>query len=224
MIYLAIDASTSHGGIAIGRDDDVLSEISVGDTSRHSELLLPAVDFALHAAGVSRNDIGAIVVGAGPGSFTGVRIAAATARGLAAALQVPLMAYSSLAALAATAARGDTPVCAMFDARRGEVYGACYRFGSGRIETLVEPMAAHVDDVVHALDDDVDVAFAGDGAHAYASRLPHAPLPLTIVQPRPSALLWLARLDPEAGAVSSASAFEPVYIRDSSAKLATESA
>ena len=216
-ILLAIDASTSHGGVAIGRDGVVLAEIAVSDTSRHSELLLPAIEFCLHASAVPRESLSGIVVGSGPGSFTGVRIAAATARGLAAGLEIPLYAYSSLAALAAAAARGETPVCAMFDARRGEVYGACYSFPPGRIETIMAPMAGQVDDVVHALGD-VDAEFAGDGAHAYASRLPAPPLALAIVQPRASALLWLAQHDREAGAVGKPSTFEPVYVRDSNAQ------
>jgi tRNA threonylcarbamoyladenosine biosynthesis protein TsaB len=222
-VLLAIDASTAHGGVAIGRNGVILAEVAISETSRHSELLLPAVDFCLHAAGVTRADLTAIVVGAGPGSFTGVRIAAATARGLAAGLGIPLLAYSSLAALAATAARGTDAVCAMFDARRGEVYGACYRFPADRIETVLAPMAAHIDDVVHALGEE-DVIYAGDGAHEYASRLPVEPLPLAIVQPRSSALLWLAWHDPAAGAVEVPGTFEPVYVRDSNARPAAERA
>jgi tRNA threonylcarbamoyladenosine biosynthesis protein TsaB len=223
-VLLAIDASTSHGGVAIGVDGVVRAEVAMAETSRHSELMLPAIEFCLHAAGMSRRDVTAIVVGSGPGSFTGVRIAAATARGFAAALGIPLLAYSSLAALAASAARGTEAVCGMFDARRGEVYGACYRFPEGRIETVLAPMAAHVDDVVHALGDEEDIAFAGDGAHAYASRLPRAPLPLAIVQPRASALVWLASHDPEAGAVGAPGTFEPVYVRDSNAQPSPVSA
>lgn len=216
---LAIDASTAHGGVAIGRDGRALAEIGIGDTSRHSELLLPAIDFALNAAGVTRSDLAGIVVGAGPGSFTGVRIAAATARGLAAALELPLHAYSSLASLAAAACRGGQPVCALFDARRGEVYGACYRFVEGRIDTIMAPMAGHIDSVMHVLGE-IDAEFAGDGAIAYALRLPRAPLSLALVHPRASTLLWLAEFDAAAGRVTSPSAFEPVYVRDSSAQPA----
>jgi tRNA threonylcarbamoyladenosine biosynthesis protein TsaB len=217
-LILAIDASTSHGGVAIGRNGVTLAEVAISNTARHSELLLPAIEFALHAAGVTRSDLTGIVAGAGPGSFTGVRIAAATARGLAAGLGIPMHAYSSLAALAASAARVDAPVCGMFDARRGEVYAACYRFPQGRIETVLAPVAAHVDDVIHMLDD-IDCDFCGDGAHAYAARLPQPPLPLAIVQPRASALLWLLHHDPAAGVVGMPSSFEPVYVRDSSARV-----
>jgi tRNA threonylcarbamoyladenosine biosynthesis protein TsaB len=73
-------------------------------------------------------DIEEVVVGAGPGSFTGVRVAGATAKGLVAALDVPLVAYSSLLALVA-GVPATGPVCGLFDARRGEVYAGCWRVG-----------------------------------------------------------------------------------------------
>ncbi|MEO5510449.1 MAG: tRNA (adenosine(37)-N6)-threonylcarbamoyltransferase complex dimerization subunit type 1 TsaB [Longimicrobiales bacterium] len=213
---LAIDAATAHGGVALDRDGVLLAEIAISNTARHSELLLPAVEFALRAGGITRAELCGIVVGAGPGSFTGVRIAAATARGIAAALEIPLLAYSSLMALAASAARANEPVCGMFDARRGEVYAACYSFADDGITTVLAPVAAAVDDVVRMLDG-CDAVFAGDGAAAYASRLPRAPLPVALVQPRASGLLWLARRYPQDGAVERAASFEPAYIRDTGA-------
>lgn len=217
-LLLAIDAATSNGGIALGSGGVVRAEVGISDTSRHSELLLPALEFALHACGATRTDLRGIVVGAGPGSFTGVRIAAATARGLAAALEIPLLAYSSLAALAASAGRGEQPVCALFDARRGEVYGACYAFQGSRIQTIMAPMAGRIDDVVQQLEK-VDAVFVGDGAMAYAARLPRLPLDHGLVYPRASALLWLAHHDADAGRVESPGRFEPQYVRDSSAQL-----
>ena len=211
-VLLAIDAATSHGGVAVSADGVVLSEVSISDTRRHSELLLPAIEFALHAAGVARAEITGIVAGAGPGSFTGVRMAAATARGLAAGLGVPLLAYSSLAAVAAAAARGAEPVCAMFDARRGEVYAACYAFDGGGIRTIMPPTVAGVDAIVSRFEDAVPL-YAGDGAHQYESRLPEGRVLSSLVQPRASALLWLAAHDRAAGAVGLPASFEPDYIR-----------
>jgi tRNA threonylcarbamoyladenosine biosynthesis protein TsaB len=213
---LAIDAATSHGGVALDNDGVLLAEIAISNTARHSELLLPAVEFALRAGGLTRAELGGVVVGAGPGSFTGVRIAAATARGIAAALEIPLLAYSSLMALAASAARDDEPVCAMFDARRGEVYAACYSFSDAGITTVLAPVAAHVDDVVRMLEGRTAL-FAGDGAAAYASQLSGRPLPVQLVQPRAGSLLWLARRYPQDGAVERAASFEPAYIRDTGA-------
>jgi tRNA threonylcarbamoyladenosine biosynthesis protein TsaB len=213
---LAIDAATASGGVAVSADGVVLAEAGISDTRRHSELLLPAVDFVLHASGVERTNITGIVVGAGPGSFTGVRIAAAMARGLAAGLGVPLLAYSSLAGLAASAARGLEPVCAMFDARRGEVYAGCYAFGDDGMTTILPPTAATVEQIVERLAADMPL-FAGDGAQQYLSKLPRARVLSTVVQTRASALLWLAHYDRAAGAVALPASFEPDYVREPAA-------
>ena len=213
---LAIDAATASGGVAVSVDGAVLSEVTISDTRRHSELLLPAVDFVLHAAGVAKSGVTGIVVGAGPGSFTGVRIAAATARGLAAGLGVPLLAYSSLAAVAAAAARGPEPVCAMFDARRGEVYAACYSFGDDGIRTIMPPGAAMVEQIVDRFAAEMPL-FAGDGAQQYRASLPADRILSTLVQPRAGALLWLAQHYRTAGAVPMPASFEPEYIREPAA-------
>lgn len=215
--WLGIEAATPTGGAAVARDGVLLAEVTLGLTTRHSELLLPGIDFVLHAAGVGRAELDGIVVGAGPGSFTGVRIAAATARGLAAALHIPLFAHSSLAAVAAGARTGDRPVCALFDARRGEVYAGCYRFADGRMDVLLAPAALPLATVLERVAP-YQPLFAGDGAVRYAARLPVAPLPPLLAPPRAAALLWLQQLDPDAGRVRAVAGWEPAYLRESGAE------
>jgi tRNA threonylcarbamoyladenosine biosynthesis protein TsaB len=218
MLRLGIEASTPVGSVAVARGETLLAETTLGLTTRHAELLLPALDFVLRAAGVGREELEEIVVGAGPGSFTGVRIAAATARGLAAALGVPLAAHGSLAVAAAATGVRAQPVCALFDARRGEVYAACYRFTEDAMETLLEPVAADVAEVVERLADQ-DVAWTGDGAHAYAARLPAGRVvPSLLGTPRAAALLWLHGRAPEAARIAEPSGWEPTYLRGSGAE------
>src|SRR5207237_3219506 len=101
-LYLALDTSTNIGSVAIGNGADILAEAVIG--SRASEALVPAIDFVLQRAGVARTQLDGIVVAGGPGSFTGVRIAAATAKGFVHALHIPLFAYSGLMSVAANAA------------------------------------------------------------------------------------------------------------------------
>ena len=181
--WLGIEAATPTGGAAVARDGVLLAEVTLGLTIRHSELLLPGIEFVINAAGIARTDLDGIVVGAGPGSFTGVRIAAATARGLAAALGVPLFAHSSLAAAAAGAGVTDRPVCALFDARRGEVYAACYRFGVSGVEVLLPPAALPLPAVLEQVAALAPV-FIGDGAGRYAAQLPSA-TPAAAADPAP---------------------------------------
>jgi tRNA threonylcarbamoyladenosine biosynthesis protein TsaB len=215
-VLLAIETSTDYGSIAIGRGADLVSEVVIGARSRHAESMLPALDFMLRSARLTRRDIRGIVVGAGPGSFTGVRVAAATARGLAAGLQVPLYAFSSLATLAVEQAGPDV-TCAVFDARRGEVYAACYERVDGRDElrTLLEPEAMHVDDL-RARTADMKAAYVGDGARRYADALGIVAPPPAF--PRAAGLLRLAAAAPASGLVARDAAWEPSYLRSSGAE------
>lgn len=167
---LAMDTATAPGGVAIGRGPDVLVEVNLGIAERHSELLLPAIDFVLNAARVSMDDVDAIVCGAGPGSFTGVRIAAATARGLAHVRAIPLYAYSSLLAAATAAAPEDGTVCALFDARRGEAFAGCWRFEGQHVETLLAPGADDVAAIVARLSTH-DPLYVGNGAERNRARI-----------------------------------------------------
>jgi tRNA threonylcarbamoyladenosine biosynthesis protein TsaB len=219
-LALAIETSTPLGSVALGRDGRLLGEVVIGERTHHSETLLPAIQFLLDAAGESTAALRAIVVGAGPGSFTGVRIAAATAKGLAHALSIPLHAFSSLAAAAASAAQHDRPVCALFDARRDEVYAACYRFlDLLGIEIMIEPAARRLDDLLHAALP-LGPLFSGEGAlrHEAAIRAAGGTLaPPHLGVPRAAALLWLHDLNGDVGRVDVAT-WEPEYLRPPSAQ------
>lgn len=214
--YLAIDTSTRMGSIAVGRGTAAIAEVTVGVRAKHSESVLPAIDFALRSAAVDVRAVVGVVVSAGPGSFTGVRIAAATAKGLVRALGVPLFACSALRALAASVGAEARPVCALFDARRGTVYAACCRFPAyEHTETLLEPTVRPVDEVVGQVAG-LDPIYAGDGAERYRERIEAAGgtvAPAHLAWPRATALLWLADLEPEAARVPSPSDWEPSYLR-----------
>ncbi|MGB5526721.1 MAG: tRNA (adenosine(37)-N6)-threonylcarbamoyltransferase complex dimerization subunit type 1 TsaB, partial [Gemmatimonadota bacterium] len=121
MLRLALDTSTPVGSVAIGRDGEILAESLLRVRATHSEAVLPEIDRLLNDCGLGASDLQGVVVGGGPGSFTGVRIAASLAKGMCHARGLELFSFSSLAAVAAGAGC-DGPVCAMFDARRGQVY------------------------------------------------------------------------------------------------------
>ncbi|MGH7501431.1 MAG: tRNA (adenosine(37)-N6)-threonylcarbamoyltransferase complex dimerization subunit type 1 TsaB [Longimicrobiales bacterium] len=216
---LALDTATPLGTVAIGRATNVLAEVTIGVEARHAESLLPAIDFALRHAGLERSDLGGVIVGGGPGSFTGVRIAGATAKALVSALALPMYAWSSLMMLAAGTGESG-PVCALFDARRGEVYAACYQFALGEdgqvhIRTLFEPAGLHVDRVIETLRQ-FDPLYVGEGAllhghriDAAGGRLGHAHLAV----PRASALLWLFDSGETHGRVADPARWTPEYLR-----------
>ena len=125
-LLLTLDASTYAGSVCVSRGGTVLAEATTPMRGEHEERLMPAVADALARAGVSIEAVDAIVCGAGPGSFTSLRIAASIAKGIAFARERPLFAVSSLALLVAAtdATRAAGEYLAVLDALRGEVYAA----------------------------------------------------------------------------------------------------
>jgi tRNA threonylcarbamoyladenosine biosynthesis protein TsaB len=214
MVTLALDTSTPVGSVAVGRDGEVLAESLLRVRATHSEAVLPEVDRLLAACGLGSPDLHAVVVGGGPGSFTGVRIAASLAKGMCHARGLALFSFSSLAAVAA-GTRCDGPVCALFDARRGQVYAAGYRVESG-IEELFAPRAAALEQILEDLDEPGKWCFAGDGAGPGESAIRSAGgriLDPDTWVPRARSLLWLASVDPGGGRVADPGRWEPGYVR-----------
>lgn len=217
-VMLALDTSTRIGAVAVGAGGEILAESLLEVRATHSESVLPEIRRLFREAGRSLDDLSEVVVGSGPGSFTGVRIAASFAKGLCYARSIPLYAFSSLAAIAAGI--GDTrPVCAVIDARRGQVYAAGYEFRSGFVQRF-GPVALAAASIPGLLPADEPWVFAGDGldpirgeAAARGWEIADA----VHAQPRASALLSLAARFPAEGLVPDVGLWEPGYVRDSSA-------
>ena len=126
MNLLALETTTEACSVALVHGDQLLVRSQLAPR-RHTELVLPMADELLAEAGISRHALDAIAMGRGPGAFTGVRIGVALAQGMALALDLPVVAVSSLAALALEAEPDDAAILAVIDARMGEIYAANYR-------------------------------------------------------------------------------------------------
>lgn len=219
---LALDSSTSTGSVAVGDRGGILAEVVRDVAGGHSSALLPAVDQVMSAAGLKPRDLAGVVVGEGPGSFTGLRIAGATAKGMLQALRVPLYGYSGLLATAASAWSAAGPVCALFDARRRDVFAGCYRFGGG-VEVVMGPEALSLEVLVERFrGEDHPPLFVGEGALQHAAELERElgarVGPAHLALPRASALVWLTFAAPELGLVEDPGAWEPEYLRASGAE------
>ncbi len=220
---LAIEASTDFGSVAVGGAGGVLAEVGTGGRAGHSSQLLPAADRAMRAAGLRPEGLGGVVVGGGPGSFTGIRIAGATAKGIARAREIPMYAYSSLLVTAANAWAHDGPVCALADARGRDVYAGCYRFGE-TVEVEDAPAAMSIDDVIarYAEREGVRPLFVGEGAVRHrdeiVGRLGARVADAQFAAPRAGSLIWLAARTPGIGLVADPSSWEPEYLRASGAE------
>src|SRR3954466_15686967 len=132
--YLGLETSGALGTAAVAVGGAVRSELELPTSGKHASELIPAVDAVLREAGIGRTELAGIVVGRGPGSFTGVRISGATGKGIAHALGVPLWAISSLEAAAFADPAGHPVRCVLFDARADRVYAACYRVDARGVE------------------------------------------------------------------------------------------
>jgi tRNA threonylcarbamoyladenosine biosynthesis protein TsaB len=241
---LAFDTSSSLGSAAVGRlpreRDSSLRVLSRGfltERSRHSSGLLPLVRDLLDEAGIEPRELDAIAVGSGPGSFTGVRVAAATSKGLVRALGISLHPISSLAAGAASVGIRipaavdlgpdfqlaglpdedlERPRYVLFDARDDRLYAACFRMAGGALETVVPPAAARLGALLEG-PIPPGTLFAGDGAlrHAEAIREAGFPvLPLPAGLPTAEGLLRVFALDPAASRCGSPGRWEPEYLRE----------
>ncbi len=143
--FLALDTSNQYCSITVQAHGKILARHELSE-QKHSAMILPMVRELLANADVTLDDLDAIVVGVGPGGFTGVRLAVAVAQGLAFAMNKPVLAHSSLEAMAVAAfALGYLEVIVGMDARMQQVYWAHYQFIDGQLHTRIAPS---LDDVV----------------------------------------------------------------------------
>lgn len=150
---LLLDSAGPRAAVGVARGRDVLAAIYLEETRRHAEGLPQAVDDALAAAGVGFPDLGGVFVGRGPGSFIGVRVALAMAKGVAQALGIPLGGLPTLLALGASGLAPPGRGIAVLDARRSEVYAQAVERTAEAAHALSPPVALPPDDLARVLAD-----------------------------------------------------------------------
>lgn len=221
---LAIDTATLSGSVALCRGAEILAESLVNLRSTHSERLLLQVEQVLDVTGLSVAQLDLIAVVHGPGSFTGLRVGLATAKGLATAADVPLVGISTLEALAMNLPFSPYPVYAFLDARKQEVYSCSYNCREGFPVPLSGEVVVPPGELLSSIDG--DVALVGDGVNSYRSLIDEllgdrAKLPPAVChQVRAAAVALLAARRMEEGVeLPSVAELRPSYIRPSDADL-----
>lgn len=217
MRLLALDSATEACSAALLRDELLTERFEIIGRG-HAERLLPMADALLREAGIRIGDVDGIAFGRGPGSFTGLRIAAGIAQGLAAGARLPVVPVSNLAAIAAAGARvaGATRILACLDARMGEVYWAAYEIRDGMPVALSDEHLSKPDAVVPPYPGPWHGAGHGFGAYpALAERLGlgAAVIDATLL-PRASDIARLGAVDLAAGRTVAAPRALPVYLRN----------
>lgn len=219
--FLALDTSCPVGHVAVGRGSEVFARERLETSGRQAAELVPAIARALDAAGLTLAELQGIVVGEGPGSFTGVRVAAATAKGLSMGAALPLWGVSSLAA-AALADGGSGIRVVLFDARAERVYAGAFVVGAAGVATLVPP---HASDVATVLAGSVpaEALFVGDGAVRHRARIEAADFRVAgppAGEPTGDALLAYLQRHPGLAPLDEPGLWEPAYLKPSSAERA----
>jgi tRNA threonylcarbamoyladenosine biosynthesis protein TsaB len=219
-LVLAIATATPQVSVAIGEPGGrPLGAIRLAQGRRHGEVLAPAIESLSRLTGVRLDELSMVAVDAGPGLFTGLRVGVATAKALASALGVPLVASSSLDLLAHPHRNSGRPVAAVVDARRGEVFWALYRPGGEGMLAVAEPAVGSPDDLPAALAGAGGVLLAGDGARRYSSELARFPLAdERFDHPSAEALVELAAARPAVAPEK----VTPLYLRGADVRIGWE--
>lgn len=172
MRVLALDSSGLVASVAIVDDGVLVGEYTTNFHKTHSTTLLPMTDelFAMVGMDIAQASLDAIAIAKGPGSFTGLRIGSATAKGLALALDLPIVAVSTIEALAYNLWGADGAVCPIMDARRGQTYTGLYAMESfdSDMECIVKPCAVDISEIITKINSHgKPVTFLGDGVPVF---------------------------------------------------------
>lgn len=228
MSILAIDTATQVSSAAIAAPEKLLAELTMQAKLTHSETLMPHIEQVLKMASVPKEQLDAIVVSIGPGSFTGLRIGLAAAKAMSYALDIPLVGVSTLRALAYHYPVAGVRIVCLLDAQKGNAYVETYRWEQGHLRTVDEVKVAKTADIIEwcgrmkepavLLGDVVQKKIAGK------MELPEgvSAAPAHLLMPRAACVAMLGLDELASGHADNVMALEPVYIRRSEAEVLWE--
>ena len=223
MLILAFESSARAASVALVEDGRLISQYSQCSGLTHSRTLLPMAEDMLKNAELSLDKVDLFAVAHGPGSFTGIRIGVAAAKGLAFAADKPAVGVSTLAAMARNVAFCDGLVICAMDARRQQVYNALFEAKDGQLTRLTPDRAIALEELAEELRSDPrPKTVVGDGAklclaHLTAAGIPCRLAPAHLVMQNAMSVALEAEAMAAEGKLVSAQALEPVYLRPAQA-------
>ena len=224
MLILAFETSAKACSVAVHDGQKLLGESFQNTGLTHSQTLMTMAEDLLENCGKAASDVTHLAVAAGPGSFTGVRIGVAAAKGWAWGAELPVYGVSTLESMALSLGAWNGHVCACMDARRNQVYNAIFRADSGKLERVSEDRAISLAELKEELEHiDGPVYLVGDGA-ALTYKTLGADLEELILPPehrcqqRASGVALAALAAMEAGESADGAALQPNYLRLSQAE------
>lgn len=231
MRILALDSSGLVASVAVveegGKENQTIAEYTVNYKKTHSQTLLPMLDEVSKMTELDMDTLDAIAVAAGPGSFTGLRIGSATAKGLGLALKKPLIHIPTLEGLAYNLCGAEGIICPIMDARRGQVYAGIYTFEGDKLVVLEDQMAVSIEELAEKLKGyEQKITFLGDGVPVFKDMLTEQLLTgreitfaaANMNRQRAASVGTLAIQYYHAGKIETAAEHEPDYLRVSQAE------
>lgn len=227
MKILAIDSSGLVASVAVMEEEVLIAEYTICHKLTHSQTLLPMLDDVQRRIGLDLEEIDAIAVSCGPGSFTGLRIGSATAKGLGLALKKPIISVPTVDGLAYNLYSSDKLICPLMDARRNQVYTGFYKFVGERMEVIEPERAVDINQVIEELNErGEEVIFLGDGVPVYRDiieermKVSYSYAPAHMNRQKASAvgMLALSYIREGRDVLEPAWASKPVYLRKSQAE------
>ena len=165
MKILAVDTSATSASVCVAQENKIIGEFSINTALTHSQTLIPMIEQLAEKTGVTLDNIDAIAVNAGPGSFTGVRIGVAAVKGIAFSRNIPCVSVSTLESMAYNMLDNDCIICSVMDARCSQVYNSLFRVKDGKVTRLIEDRALSLTDLKLDLQKyNEKIILVGDGA------------------------------------------------------------
>ena len=230
MNILAIDASGLTCSVAIASDKEIIGEYTLNYTRTHSVTLLPLIDKLIKETGFIVNEFDYVATAGGPGSFTGLRIGSATAKGLSFSCGTPIISVPTVDALAYNMWGSDGLICPIMDARRHQTYTGIYRFEdatdtSKKLKVIHEEYATEIDTLIEELSGyNEPITFLGDGVPVFRDYIDknlenvHFYAPGNLCRQRASSVALLASEYAEEGRIQTAEEHRPIYLRETQAE------
>ena len=225
MKLLGIDSSGMTASAAIVSGDILVAEFTVNNKQTHSQTLLPMIDQVVKMSGIGLEELDGIAVAAGPGSFTGLRIGSSTAKGMALALNKPIIPVPTLEGMAYRMAGFGGVICPLMDARRSQVYTGIYRMSGSRMECLLEQCAVDILDIAAKVNElNENVVFLGDGVPVHRAvleekiKVSYQFAPLHLNRQSAASVAALGMIYMEEGKIEDAKDHKPIYLRQSQAE------
>ena len=226
-LILSIETATGCGSVALTsgniQDGRLITEFTHRPDMTHSRRLLGSIRQVMETAELTWDELDAVAVSYGPGSFTGLRIGMAAAKGIAMAAEIPVLGVASLDGLAVQCMETTKQVCCVLDARKGQVYGAFYRFDSTARAMMRQGAIQALTPEELMLQIDQPTVLAGPGLKPYQDFFLSQPilevLPETCIQPRASSIGFLGADQLQKGIIPSPDTLTPFYARASEAEI-----